>query len=199
MKTAIFLLFLIPTVLLSQNNDILIKELNSYADSVDKLILDSSPWEIYCNTINTVRNERAIGIQETKISFYYKQKDDSVYEDKDGIVYFIPQYNPPLMVKIEYNIANSQTVTVKYYLNGENYLYNFDSKGEYGNINRTFWFGKNELLRFEEKSARDEMGVMIENEKFSKDTYNESMLIKDKIEMYKNLYYDIFEISYKDK
>lgn len=199
MKTAIFLLFLIPTVLLSQNNDILIKELNSYADSVDKLILDSSPWEIYCNTINTVRNERAIGIQETKISFYYKQKDDSVYEDKDGTVYFIPQYNPPLMVKIEYNIANSQTVTVKYYLNGENYLYNFDSKGEYGNINRTFWFSKNELLRFEEKSARDEMGVMIENGKFSKDTYNESLLIKDKIEMYKNLYYDIFEISYKDK
>jgi hypothetical protein len=103
------------------------------------------------------------------------------------------------MIKTEYNIANSQTVTVKYYLNGENYLYNSDSKGAYGNINQTFWFGKNELLRFEERSARDEMGVIIENGKFSMDNYNEGLLILDKISDYRKLYYDIFDITYKDK
>ncbi len=201
MKTAIFLLFLIPSVLLSQNNDFLIKDLNSYADSVENLITSSTgaPGEIYSNTINTLRNERAIGIQETKITYYFVQKDDSVYEDKDGTAYFIPQYYPPLMVKVEYNIANSQNVVAKYYLKGDSYLYNIDSKGAYGNRNLTFWFGKNDLLRFEERSARDEMGVMIETGKFSKDTYNESLLILDKIEMYKKLYYDIFDISYKDK
>lgn len=201
MKALVILLFFVQIPIFSQNDELIVKELNSYTDSVDNLIRNSTgaPGEVYNISVNTIRNVRAIGIQETKITYFFFQKDDSVYEDSDGTAYFIPLYNPPLMVMVEYNIANSQTVAARYYLNGENNLYNIISTGAYGNSNRTFWFGNNDLKRFEERSARDEMGVIIESGKFSKDIYNESLNILDNIKDYRKLYYDIFEIEHKDK
>jgi hypothetical protein len=201
MKTAIFLLFLVQISIYSQNDEKIINGLNTYADSVNNLIKNSSgsPGEVYSNSVTVQRNVRAIGMQNTKITFYYFQKDDSVYEDSEGVVYFIPQYNLPLMVMVEYNIANSQTVVARYYMNGDNNLYNIISTGAYGNSNRSFWFGKNDLKKFEERSARDEMGVIIESGKFSKTIYSEGINILDRFNDYKKLYYDIFEIEYKDK
>lgn len=201
MKTTIILLFLMQFTVFSQNDEKIIKELNTYADSVENLIKSTTgaPGEVYSNSISTIRNVRAIGVQETKITYFFFQKEDSVYEDSDGTAYFIPLYNPPLMVMVEYNIANSQTVVARYYINGENNLYNIISTGAYGNSNRSFWFGKNDLKRFEERSARDEMGVIIETGKFSKDIYNEGVNILDNFSDYTKLYYDILKIEYKDK
>ena len=201
MKITIILLFLVQFTVFSQNDEKIIKELNTYADSVENLIKSTTgaSGEVYSISINTIRNVRAIGVQETKITYFFFQKDDSVYEDSDGTAYFVPRYNPPLMVMVEYNIANSQTVVARYYINGENNLYNIISTGAYGNSNRSFWFGKNDLKRFEERSARDEMGVMIETGKFSKDIYNEGVNILDNFSDYTKLYYDIFKIEYKDK
>jgi hypothetical protein len=201
MKTTIILLFLVQFSVFSQNDEQVVEKLNSYADSVESLIKNATgaPGEVYSISVNTIRNVRAIGVQETKITYFFFQKDDSVYEDSEGIAYFIPRYNPPLMVMVEYNIANSQTVVARYYINGENNLYNIISTGGYGNSNRSFWFGKNDLKRFEERSARDEMGVMIETGKFSKDIYNEGVNILDNFSDYTKLYYDIFKIEYKDK
>ena len=201
MKITIILLFLVQFTVFSQNDEKIIKELNTYADSVENLIKSTTgaPGEVYSISINTIRNVRAIGVQETKITYFFFQKDDSVYEDSDGTAYFVPRYNPPLMVMVEYNIANSQSVVARYYINGENNLYNIISTGAYGNSNRSFWFGKNDLKRFEERSARDEMGVMIETGKFSKDIYNEGVNILDNFSDYTKLYYDIFKIEYKDK
>ena len=201
MKITIILLFLVQFTVFSQNDEKIIKELNTYADSVENLIKSTTgaPGEVYSISINTIRNVRAIGVQETKITYFFFQKDDSVYEDSDGTAYFVPRYNPPLMVMVEYNIANSQSVVARYYINGENNLYNIISTGAYGNSNRSFWFGKNDLKRFEERSARDEMGVMIETGKFSKNIYNEGVNILDNFSDYTKLYYDIFKIEYKDK
>lgn len=201
MKTAIFVLFSVQISIFGQNDEKTITELNLFRDSINTLIANSSgaPGEIYKNTITVQRNVRAIGMQDTRITYYYFQKDDSVYMDSEDAVQFIPQYNAPLMVLVEYNIGTGQSVTARYYLKGDSCLYNFDSKGSYGNINRTYWFAKNDLKRFEERSARDEMGVMIESGKFSKETYNDGLLILDKIADYKKLYYDIFNIEYKDK
>ena len=201
MKITIILLFLVQFSVFSQNDEQVIKNLNSYADSIENLIKNTTgaPGEVYSISINTIRNVRAIGVQETKITYFFFQKDDSVYEDSDGTAYFVPRYNPPLMVMVEYNIANSQSVVARYYINGENNLYNIISTGAYGNSNRSFWFGKNDLKRFEERSARDEMGVMIETGKFSKDIYNEGVNILDNFSDYTKLYYDIFKIEYKDK
>lgn len=201
MKALVILLFFIQIPIFSQNSETIIKELNSYADSVENLIKNSTgaPGEVYSISVNTIRNVRAIGVQETKITYYFFQKDDSLYEDSDGTAYFIPQYNPPLLVMVEYNIANSQKVVARYYINGDNNLYNIISTGAYGNSNRSFWFGSNDLKRFEERSARDEMGVMIETGKFSKNIYNEGVNILDNFSDYTKLYYDIFKIEYKDK
>lgn len=201
MKTAILFLFFYTSLIYSQINEKIINDLNSYADSVNNLISNSSgaPGEVFSNTVTVQRNVRAIGMQNTKITYYYFQKDDSVYEDKDGTVYFIPQYYPPLMVMVEYNIANSQTVVAKYYMNGVNNLYIINSKGAYGNSNRSFWFEGNSLLKFEERSARDEMGVIVEYDKFSMEIYNESLNILDRLNDYKKLHYDIFDIEHKDK
>lgn len=201
MKALVILLFFIQIPIFSQNSETIIKELNSYADSVENLIKNSTgaPGEVYSISVNTIRNVRAIGVQETKITYYFFQKDDSVYEDSDGTAYFIPQYNPPLLVMVEYNIANSQKVVARYYINGDNNLYNIISIGAYGNSNRSFWFGSNDLKRFEERSARDEMGVMIESGKFSKSIYSESLNILDNLNDYKKLYYDILAIEHKDK
>lgn len=201
MKTAILFLFFYTSLIYSQINEKIINDLNSYADSVNNLISNSNgaPGEVFSNTVTVQRNVRAIGMQNTKITYYYFQKDDSVYEDKDGTVYFIPQYYPPLMVMVEYNIANSQTVVAKYYMNGVNNLYIINSKGAYGNSNRSFWFEGNGLLKFEERSARDEMGVIVEYDKFSMEIYNESLNILDRLNDYKKLHYDIFEIEHKDK
>ena len=147
MKALVILLFFIQIPIFSQNSETIIKELNSYADSVENLIKNSTgaPGEVYSISVNTIRNVRAIGVQETKITYYFFQKDDSVYEDSDGTAYFIPQYNPPLLVMVEYNIANSQKVVARYYINGDNNLYNIISTGAYGNSNRSFWFGSNDL------------------------------------------------------
>lgn len=201
MKTIIILLFLVQFQVFSQNEETIVERLNSYADSVENLIKNTTgaPGEVYSISINTIRNVRAIGVQETKITYYFFQKDDSVYEDSEGTAYFVPRYNPPLLVMVEYNIANSQTVVARYYINGENGLYNIISTGAYGNSNRSFWFGKNDLKRFEERSARDEMGVIIESGKFSKSIYSESLNILDNFSDYTKLYYDIFKIEYKDK
>lgn len=201
MKALVILLFFIQIPIFSQNSETIIKELNSYADSIENLIKNSTgaPGEVYSISVNTIRNVRAIGVQETKITYYFFQKDDSVYEDSDGTAYFIPQYNPPLLVMVEYNIANSQKVVARYYINGDNNLYNIISTGAYGNSNRSFWFGSNDLKRFEERSAKDEMGVMIESGKFSKSIYSESLNILDNLNGYKKLYYDILAIEYKDK
>ncbi len=201
MKTIIILLFLVQFQVFTQNEETVVERLNSYADSVENLIKNTTgaPGEVYSISINTIRNVRAIGVQETKITYYFFQKDDSVYEDSEGTAYFVPRYNPPLLVMVEYNIANSQTVVARYYINGENGLYNIISTGAYGNSNRSFWFGKNDLKRFEERSARDEMGVIIESGKFSKSIYSESLNILDNFSDYTKLYYDIFKIEYKDK
>ena len=183
------------------NDDDIINGLNKYKDSINTLIVNSSgaPGEVYTQTVNIQRNVRAIGVQQTKITFYYIQKDDSTYMDSEDALQFVPKYNPPLMVMVEYNIGTGQTVNAKYYIDGDNYLYNFISRGDYGNMEYTYWFGKNDLKKFEERSGRDEMGVMIEYGKFSKETYSNGLLVLDKIADYKKLYYDIFGIEYKDK
>ena len=81
MKITIILLFLVQLTVFSQNDEKIIKELNTYADSVENLIKSTTgaSGEVYSISINTIRNVRAIGVQETKITYFFFQKDDSVY------------------------------------------------------------------------------------------------------------------------
>lgn len=200
MKTTIILLLLIQFSVYSQNNENIVTELNSYADSVDNLIKNSAgiPGELFVNTINSIRNERAIGIQNTKISYYYFQKEDSVIEI-DGAVHFIPKYNPPLAIMAEYNIAASQTVVVYYYLQGNNLLYRFISSGGYGYTNTAYWVNNGELIRFEERNSDVGSKHIVQTEKFSKEVYSDGILVMDRLKDHLKLYYEIFQVSGLDK
>lgn len=200
MKTTIFLLFLVQISVFSQYDEQVAERLNAYADSVDNLIKNSTgaPGDIFVNTVNSIRNERAIGLQNTKISYFYFQKEDSVIET-DGEVNFIPLYAPPMAILAEYNIAASQTVVVYYYIQGNNLLYRFISSGAYGYINRTFWINDQNLIKFEEKNSDVGSKHIIQTDKFSKEIYSNSILVMDHLRDHLKLYYDIIKVSGMDK
>lgn len=199
MRTLLFIL-LFPALLMAQPAEKTINQLDKFAEQTDSLIANSSgaPGEIYEMSINVQRNVRAIGMQNTKITFYYYQKEDSVYEI-DGAVYFAPRYNQPLKITTEYNIAASQSVVSSYYINGDKYLNRFISTGAYGNTYRNFWISGEELLKYTSKDSNEGQKETIEAGKFSKEVYSDGLIVMDNIRDYLKLYYDIFNIEYKDK
>lgn len=199
MRTLLFIL-LFPALLLAQSAEKTINLLDKFAEQTDSLISNSSgaPGEIYAMTINVQRNVRAIGMQNTKITYFYYQKEDSVYEI-DGVVYFTPLYNLPLKITAEYNIAASQNVVSSYYIDGDKYLNRFISTGAYGNIRRNFWISGDELLKYTEKDSNEGQKEQSETRKFSKEVYSDGLIVMDNIRDYLKLYYDIFNIEYKDK
>ena len=199
MRTLLFIL-LIPSMLLAQSGEKTVTLLDKFADHADSLILNSSgaPGEVYSCTINVQRNVRAIGMQNTKITFYYYQAEDSVYEI-DGAVFFLPRYNLPVKITAEYNIAASQSVISSYYIDGDKYLNRFISTGAYGNMYRNFWISGGELLKYISKDSNEGQKEVIQSGKFSKEVYSDGIIVMDRIRDYIKLYYDIFEIEYKDK
>ncbi len=199
MRTLLFIL-LLPVIIFSQTGENTVTLLDRFAERTDSLISSSSgtPADVFACTINVQRNVRAIGMQETKITFYYYQREDSVYE-VDGAVYFIPRYNLPVKIMAEYNIAASQNVVTSYYIDGDKYLNRFISTGAYGNIYRNFWISGGELLKYSKKDSNEGQKETIESGKFSKEVYSDGILVMDKVRDYIKLYYDIFDIEYRDK
>ena len=199
-KTIIFFILALTTTVFSQTNEKKILELSLYADSVTKLVENSTggPGEIFSAVINLQRNVRAIGMQNTKITFYYFQAEDSVYEGKDGMV-IIPRTAPPLLIQIDYNIAASQTVKVNYFVKGSDLLYRFASTGEYGNIEKQMWFSENEMIKYTEVNSNDKKSIVRDGQKFSKQEYNESLLVMDRLKGYTKLYIDMFKAEQLDK
>ena len=200
MKNYFFILIFTVCSVYSQNNVDIITDLNKYADSVDILIKNTSggPGELLKNSVDVTRNERAIGLQNTKISYFYYQADDSVYES-DGSVQFLPKYSAPLAILVEYNIAASQTVVVYYYLQGSNLLYRFISSGAYGYKNSVYWIKGQELIKFEERNSDIGSKHIVQEEKFSKEVYSNGILVLDHLKDHLKLYYDIFKVSGIDK
>lgn len=200
MKKYLFILILAAITAYSQNNEKKITALNNYADSVNQLIKNSGglPGELMTATVNISRNERAIGLQNTKISYFYFQKEDSVYEI-NGVVNFLPQYIDPLAVMVEYNIAASQTIVVYYYIQNNDILYRFISSGGYGNTKTAYWISSQELLRYEERNSQVGNNHTIQEEKFSKEVYSNGILVIDQLKEHLKLYYNIFKVSEIDK
>jgi hypothetical protein len=200
MKKYLFILILAAFSVNSQENEKTVTELNNYADSVDVLIKNSTggPGELMVSTVNISRNERAIGMQNTKISYFYNQKEDSAYEI-DGVMQFMPRYDAPLAVLVEYNIASSQTVVVYYYIQGNNLLYRFISTGGYGYTNSVYWIKNQELIRYEERNSLVGSKHVVQEEKFSKEVYSNGLLVMDHLSDYLKLYYDMFKVSGLDK
>lgn len=194
----IILLFTISNF--SQTNENKIQSINNYTDSIDNAINNSIgyPGEIFCNTITTKRNVRAIGMQETKINFYFMQKEDSVYDDGNE-VQFIPQYNPPLKIQTEYNIAASQMEYSSYYfdISGAIIYYLRISNGEYGTSKEYYWFDDMKLIKTEKYDA-NELKKKKDRTLKEKD-FKEAEKINTKADIYITEYYNLFKIEILDK
>ena len=199
MKKYFFILMLASVSVYSQEN-YAVNSLNAFADSVDALIKNSTgdAGELMVSTVSVNRNESAIGMQNTKLSYYYFQMDDSVYEI-DGALSFMPRYSDPLVIMAEYNIAASQTVVVYYYIQGNNLLYRSISTGGHGYTNSAYWIKDQELIRFEERNSMIGSKHVVQEDKFSKEVYSNGILVMDHLKAHLKLYYDIFKVSGIDK
>ncbi len=186
----------------SQTNDNNVKSIQIFSDSIDNIINNSTgfPGEVFCNTITMKRNVRVIGMQDTKISFYYMQKEDSVYDD-GKIVQFIPQYNPPLKIHIEYNIAASQMEYYSYYFDNSGKLiyYLWISNGEYGSSKKQYWFDNFKLLKIEGFKAHDKGSVINKTGNFTVDEQKSALEIMENAVSYVEEYYNLFKIELIDK
>ena len=86
-----------------------------------------------------------------------------------------------------------------YYIDGDKYLYRFFSTGAYGNMYRNFWISGGELLKYTSKDSNEGQKEVIQSGKFSKEVYSDGIIVMDKVRYYLKLYYDIFDIEYRDK
>ena len=126
------------------------------------------------------------------------QKEDSVYDDGNEVK-FIPQYNPPLKIQSEYNIAASQMEYYSYYFDntGKLIFYLEISNGEYGSSKKLFWFDNMKLIRAENYGASD---LNTKKDGILKDEdFKEAERIKTKADNYLKEYYNLFKIELLDK
>lgn len=201
MKTLIIVIITLGfyNLVLPQNDNILLIE--TYTDSIDNVLNspEGLPGNIFCNTMKMLSNKRAIGMQDTKISFYFEQKEDSLYEDGNSIQ-FIPRYNPPIKILVLYNIA-ARPVSIAYYFDITGILIYFDYKysvdDEYKE--NKFWFYSGLLQRVEKFEANNKKPVYEKSEFFSKNDYEDAKKILFNSGMYVNQFYKLFEIEKLDK
>ena len=201
MKNLVFvLIILFSSQCFSQSNKEKLKSIKDYADSIDNAINNSIgyPGEIFCNTVNMKRNERAIGMQETKISFYFWQKDDSVIENGNEIRFY-QVYNRPLKIKVEYNIAASQNVVVCYYYSGKSIYYIYKTEGEYGNEESRYSFYNFDLI-YTGRSDKENNNQLTDRftDFTKKETIDSGKIITNSAE-YEKLYFLIFSAGQLDK
>jgi hypothetical protein len=201
MRPAITIILLTMSFMIfGQSNEDKVITITTYTASIDSMIniSDGLPGEILSSTVTSKRNIRAIGMQETKITFYYTQKDDSVYDDGKS-VHYIQRNNPPLKVLVQYNIATSQSVNVSYYFDKELNYYKYVSSGEYGYDEQRFWFDNSNPIKYEKYDTANAKPAIERNDKFSKTEYSNALLILDHAREYKKLYEVIFTVEKIDK
>lgn len=193
-------LFLAGITVYGQDYESIAKNISDSAVGIDSLIAHSTgaPSDVFNNTVTTMRNVPAIGMQETKITFYFFQKEDSLYESDDAS-YYVPRYSPAVKILAEYNIGTGQQVSVSYYLSGENVFYHFHSGGDYGSTVWKLWFYNNDMI----KHYKGEVDWLVETtkgkKKFSKEEYNRGLMVMDNLTEYIKLYKKIFKVEQIDK
>ncbi|MBZ0203329.1 MAG: hypothetical protein K8I03_09975 [Ignavibacteria bacterium] len=200
MKTTLSLLILTAFLVISstntrsQDNYNLTTEITQFADSLD-LILGLStnlPGEYLCNSVTTYRNIRAIGMQETKISYYFMQKDDSVIETS-GSIEFLQQYSPASKVNIAYNIAASQKVNISYYYLGNLIYCKHLSSGDYGYEEKRICLRGDELIKIERYDTNDEKPAYRKVRDFSRHDLFEASEVRRNSEEYEKLGKSLFK------
>jgi len=215
MKYLFIFIFLLLCVRTSKTQETLT---DRYCDSTNAIIRGDDYLGIYnTQTINLERNVRAIGPQKTRITIYYVQPEDSIYDD-GKTVEFIPRFNVPFKIKSEYNISASQFVTAEYFLDakGNLILYRYITQGLYTCELEKYYFNINELTRLEKQvsdSCITPEGTILDNipqsfekykpqvreNSFTKDDRENANEILDNVKEYLEIYYDLFDIEQLDK
>ncbi len=178
----------------SQDSYTLTTDITQFADSIDVVLGSSTnlPGEYLCNTITTYRNVRAIGMQETKISYYFMQKDDSVVETTSSTE-FIERYSPAGKVNISYNIAASQIVNISYYYKGSLIYCKYVSRGDYGYEEKRIWLNGEELIKIERYDTNNESPAYRKISDFSRHDLFEASEVRRNSEEYENLAKSLFK------
>lgn len=194
MKSFFFIVLISFTSLVfCQKNEEKIKPVFNYADSLDNIIMDfdSIPGNIMSNTVSIMRNERAIGMQYTKITFFYMQKEDSLV-DSGNEVLFYPVYNPPVKITIEYNIAASQNVNISYYFYDKYIYYSFKSTGDYGYDENKYVLTKSGLKYLAKYDGEGKSPVTEKYSDFSTEENTQWGKIYSNWLDYEKLYFQVF-------
>lgn len=188
---------------------------NAYVDKINKYCTDlndklSAEGEyrnyVMIHTVNFESNVRAIGKQNTTISFYYTQPGDSVKEE-NGISEFIDIYKPPLKITIEYNIAASQKVSIEYYPDekGKLVYFHYNTKGEYTNGEEFFYFkdGKPVKIKYiatdEGKEVLEKYKTLDKESGFAKEELKKCDSILKKFGEYIKFFDSMIKIEKTDK
>jgi hypothetical protein len=201
----LFLFFAITTFLQAQNTKI--DNIIKFCKSIDEKIGEEESFSGYwIHTINLVTNRRAIGPQTTTIKFYYEQPGDSLVE-KDGSSDFLDIYKPPVKVKVDFNIAASQNITIEYYYNEEGKLvyYHLLTKGEYRNGEGNYYFENDKPVKIKFTPLNEEKEVLEKFQSFEKDsefTRQDILNVKkilNKADDYKKMFDQLIYIEKLDK
>lgn len=188
---------------------------NAYVDKINKYCADlneklSAEGEyrnyVMIHTVNYESNVRAIGKQNTTVSFYYTQPDDSVKEE-NGTAEFIDIYKPPLKITIEYNIAASQKVSIEYYPGekGKLVFYHYNTKGGYTNGEEFFYFKDGKPVKIKyiatdlEKDVLEKYKTLDKESGFAKEELKKCESIIKKFDEYNKFFDNMVKIEKMDK
>lgn len=195
-----FCLVISNTITRSQDNNAFTTEITHFVDSLDQILGSSSnlPGDYLCNSVTSYRNVRAIGMQETKINYYFMQKDDSVVETS-GSVEFIPRYSPAVKINIAYNIAAASKVNVAYYFFNKSIFCRKIYDGDYGYEESRIWINEGELIRIEYFTSPLNKAAYVKTKEFmNRDLTFASEVVKNSAE-YEKLFNNIFKTEQLDK
>lgn len=126
----LYILLISLNISLAQTEKIFLIE--QRCDSINSLISseEEAPFSFLIYRIELKSIKRAIGEQNTFVSFYLFPPKDSVIEKKRSTK-FIYVYSPPFKINVKYNIAASQFYSIDYYFNpdGKLIFYHLETKG----------------------------------------------------------------------
>ncbi len=144
MKTAvIFLLFLFQLVNITAQESALKKIKDLYYKA------NADNYQSHMVSLNTMR--AAIGLQTTKINFYYESEQANPDESSYKLDYHL------VKIVVSYNVAASMDYRIEYLFDeNENLVFYFrKAEGMWENSTLRYYLDKNELIKVDSKSINE--------------------------------------------
>jgi len=184
-----------------------VEKINSLCADTDKKISEEEGLNNYYmfHTVDFESNVRAIGKQNTRVTFFYNQPGDSLVEE-NGTSNVIDVYKPPVKIDIEYNIAASSKVHIRYYSDESGNLayYKFSSTG-YATESRNYYFEKGKIIYidnvlpyFDDNSVKENKTFKADKD-FPKEYLKKCEEIIRKYNEYKDFFFKMIKVEKLDK